>query len=197
MSDNQSLQRQPELLRPLDAGIPRAVAWKRRPVAPASAPGTTYPATADAVPAARGAVALIALEAGASEPALADIKLAVGEALSNAVFHAYAASGARGDTFTVSTAADGPLFSVWVTDAGQGGTPELPSSGLGLGLQLMANLCERLELGALKDGRSQVELRFDLGGAAGDPSSSAHTPDTVSPPPRAVVSHRTHSGKCT
>jgi anti-sigma regulatory factor (Ser/Thr protein kinase) len=175
MSKTQSLQRQPELLRPLAPDIPRAVAWKRRPVAPAAAPARTYPATADAVPAARGAVARSALAAGACEPALADIKLAVGEALSNAVFHASAASGARGDSFTVATAAARPLFSVWVTDEGQGGTPELPSSGLGLGLPLMAKLCQRLELGVLADGRSQVELRFDLGAAAGEPASSVRS----------------------
>ena len=106
---------------------------------------------------------------------IADIKLAVGEALSNAVFHAYAASGVRGQTFTVSTVADGPLFSVWVTDGGQGGTPDLPSAGLGLGLQLMAKLCQRLEIGVLNDGRSQVELRFDLGSTAGAPASSARS----------------------
>jgi RNA polymerase sigma-B factor len=163
VSDNHYLLRQPDLLRPLDSEIPRDVSWNRRRVAPAWAPGTTYPATAEAVGTARGEVASIAVEAGASKPALADIKLAVGEALSNAVFHAYAASGLRGETFTVSTAADGPLFSVWVTDEGQGGTPDVPSSGLGLGLPLMAKLCQRLEIGVLKDGRSQVELRFDLG----------------------------------
>jgi anti-sigma regulatory factor (Ser/Thr protein kinase) len=162
VSDNHSSQRQPDLLRPLGSQIPRDVPWNRRPVAPAAAPGTTYPATADAVRAARGEVARSALEAGASELALADIKLAVGEALSNAVLHAYAASGARGETFTLTTAADGPLFSVWVTDDGQAGRPDAPSSGLGLGLQVMAKLCQRLEIGVLTDGRSQVALRFDL-----------------------------------
>ena len=186
MSDNQSLQRGPDLLRPLDSEIPRDVSWRRRPVAQASAPGTTYPATADAVGAARGEVARSAVEAGASEPALADIKLGVGEALSNAVLHAYAASGARADTFTVSTAADGSLFSVWVTDEGQGAMPDVPSSGLGLGLQLMAKLCQRLEIGVLTDGRSQVELRFDLDAAAGDPASSVRSAEIVSPAPRAL-----------
>jgi anti-sigma regulatory factor (Ser/Thr protein kinase) len=196
VSDNQPLQRQLALLRPLDSQIQRDVSWQRRPVAPAWAPGTTYPATADAVSAARGEVARIALEAGASELALDDIKLAVGEALSNAVLHAYAASAARGETFTVATAADGPLFSVWVTDDGQGGTPEVPSSGLGLGLQLMAKLCRHLEIGVRKDGRSQVELRFDLGGAASEPSSSARTPDIVSPAPRASGFPAEASGEC-
>lgn len=187
MSDNQSLQREPDLLRPLDSELPRVVSWNRRPVAPAWAPGTSYRATAEAVGAARGEVARLAGAAGASEPVLVDIELAVGEALTNAVLHAYARDGACGDTFTVATAADGSLFSVWVTDEGQGGTPELPSSGLGLGLELMAKLCQRLEIGALEDGRSQVELRFDLGAGAGagDASSSARSPAIVSPAPRA------------
>jgi serine/threonine-protein kinase RsbW/stage II sporulation protein AB (anti-sigma F factor) len=125
-----------------------------------------------------------------------DIELAVGEALTNAVLHAYAANGVRGNTFTVSTAADGPLFSVWVTDAGQGATPDVPSPGLGLGLQLMAKLCERLEVGVLPDGRSQVELRFDLRSAFSAPSSSARTRDIVGPSTRAPGSHRTHKNKC-
>jgi anti-sigma regulatory factor (Ser/Thr protein kinase) len=185
VSNTQSLQRQSDLLRPLAAALPRAVAWKRRPVAPASAPGTTYAATAEAVPAARGEVARIAVEAGASKPALADIKLAVGEALANAVFHAHAGGEVRGESFTVATAAAGPLFSVWVTDEGQGCTPDVPSSGLGLGLPLMAKLCQRLEIGVLADGRSQVELRFDLGAAAGEPSPSRSQPVSVSPAARA------------
>jgi anti-sigma regulatory factor (Ser/Thr protein kinase) len=158
MADTASRQRN-------ESGTRRDVSWNRRPVAPSRAPGTTYPATAEAVQAARSEVVRIARAAGASEPALADIELGVSEASTNAVIHAYAADGARGQAFTVSTATHGSLFSVWVTDEGEGGTPDAPSSGLGLGLQLMAKLCQRVEIGVLKDGRSQVEMRFDLGSA--------------------------------
>jgi anti-sigma regulatory factor (Ser/Thr protein kinase) len=140
---------------------PRAL-WSRRPVAQAQAAWVIYPATAEAVCAARSEVARIARAAGASQEALADIKIAVSEASTNAVIHAYASHGKRGATFTISTATAGPRFSVWVTDEGRGGTPDVPSPGLGLGLQLMARLCDRVLIGVLKDGRTQVEMRFDL-----------------------------------
>jgi anti-sigma regulatory factor (Ser/Thr protein kinase) len=90
----------------------------------------------------------------------------VSEAATNAILHAYASTETRGEAFTISTASNGSLFSVWVTDEGQGGTPNVPSPGLGLGLKLMARLCERLLIGVLKDGRTQIEMRFDLRVAA-------------------------------
>jgi anti-sigma regulatory factor (Ser/Thr protein kinase) len=142
--------------------VQRDAAWYRRPVALARAPSMTYPATAEAVGVARRQVVRIAREAGASQEALADIELAVSEASTNAILHAYASTGTRGEAFTISTACKGTLFSVWVTDEGQGGTPNVPSPGLGLGLELMSRLCERVLIGVLKDGRTQVEMRFDL-----------------------------------
>jgi serine/threonine-protein kinase RsbW/stage II sporulation protein AB (anti-sigma F factor) len=123
--------------------------WCRRPVALAPSPCLTYPATAEAVGAARRHVVRLAREAGASPGALADIELAVSEASTNAILHAYVSTGTRGEAFTISTASKGSLFSVWVTDEGRGATPNVPSPGLGLGLQLMARLCERLLIGVL------------------------------------------------
>jgi serine/threonine-protein kinase RsbW len=135
---------------------------RRRPVPPAPSPRSVYSATATAVGQARHDVARLAREAGASQAVIADIELAVSEASSNAVTHAYRASGARGESFAVSTATEGPHFTVWVTDEGQGATPEIPSPGLGVGLQLMAKLCEHLLIGVLDDGRTQLEMRFHL-----------------------------------
>ena len=146
--------------------IDRDASWSRRPVARAPTPHTTYPATAEAIGAARREVGRIAREAGATQGALADIELAVSEASTNAVIHSYAAPGTRGESFTISTAAEGSRLSVWVTDEGQGGTPDVPSPGLGLGLELMARICERVLIGVVEDGRTQVEMRFDLGLAA-------------------------------
>jgi serine/threonine-protein kinase RsbW len=144
----------------------RGASWHRRPVAAAPSPCATYPATAEAVGAARRQVVRIAREDGACRRALDDIELAVSEALTNAILHAYASAGTRGEAFSISTAAKGALFSVWVTDEGQGGTSSVPSPGLGLGLELMDRLCRRVEIGVLEDGRTQVEMRFDLGVAA-------------------------------
>jgi serine/threonine-protein kinase RsbW/stage II sporulation protein AB (anti-sigma F factor) len=108
----------------------------------------------------------IAQEAGATQAALTDIALAVSEATTNAILHAYASTGSRGEAFTVSTACKRSFFSVWIADEGRGGTPTVPSPGLGLGLQLMAQLCERVLIGVLRDGQTQVEMRFDLRSAS-------------------------------
>jgi len=152
--------------------VRRDATWCRRPVAVAPTPSLTYPATAEAVGAARRQVAGIARAAGASDEAVAEIELAVSEASTNAVLHAYASTGLRGRAFTVSTACERALFSVWITDEGQGAAPSVPSPGLGLGLELMDELCERVVIGVLRDGRTQVEMRFDLRGTAERASSA-------------------------
>jgi serine/threonine-protein kinase RsbW len=104
----------------------------------------------------------IARDAGASRDVLADIELAVSEASTNAVIHAYALSGARGETFTVAVATHDAQFRVWVADEGQGAQPGAPSPGLGLGLEIMTRLSDCLVIGVLDDGRTQVEMRFRL-----------------------------------
>jgi serine/threonine-protein kinase RsbW/stage II sporulation protein AB (anti-sigma F factor) len=142
--------------------VPGVATWCRRPVAPAPTASMTYPATVEAVGDARRQVARVARAAGASEEALAEIELAVSEAATNAVLHAYDATGIRGKAFTISTACKRALLSVWITDEGQGATPIVRSPGLGLGLELMHELCERVVIGVLGDGRTQVEMRFDL-----------------------------------
>jgi Histidine kinase-like ATPase domain len=112
----------------------RHTLWHRCPVDVAPAPGRTYPATAEAVAAARRQVRREAQDAGASSEAIAAIGLAVSEASTNAVLHAYAADGTRGATFSISTASQGNIFSVWVLDEGHGGISNVPSPGLGAGL---------------------------------------------------------------
>jgi anti-sigma regulatory factor (Ser/Thr protein kinase) len=141
---------------------PRDVRWSRHPVAPSSEPYSVWPATPEAIGDARRTVAGLARDAGASEDTQAEIMLAVSEACTNAVMHAYAAPGVRGGRFVVSTRSRGAHFSVWVADDGRGAPPDGASPGMGAGLQVMAALCERLDLGVLADGRTQVEMRFAL-----------------------------------
>jgi anti-sigma regulatory factor (Ser/Thr protein kinase) len=136
--------------------------WRRRAAARSRVTGATYPATPEAIKAARIEVVRIAREAGASDDMCHDIRLAVSEAASNAVVHAYDAAGMRGESFTVAATCRESVFTVWVADEGRGGKARAPSPGLGLGLGLMARLCERVDLGVLEDGRTQVEMRFDL-----------------------------------
>lgn len=153
----------------MSAGTPlaRDAAWHRRPVAITRSPQVTYPATPLAVGAARSDVAAIARAAGAPREVVADVRLAVSEASANAVIHAYTSAGARGDTFMVATRSQEAFLSVWVIDEGQGVTkPDDSTPGAGLGLALLARLCERLVIGVLEDGRTQIEMRFALHPAA-------------------------------
>jgi anti-sigma regulatory factor (Ser/Thr protein kinase) len=93
------------------------------------------------------------------DQALADIKLAVTEACTNVVVHAYPDG-------------DGPLgISAWmaderltvvVHDEGRGMLPRPDSPGLGLGLPLIATLAESLELGTGSDERTEVRMTFLL-----------------------------------
>jgi anti-sigma regulatory factor (Ser/Thr protein kinase) len=141
----------------------RQVSWHRSPVPAAPSPRVSYPAVAEAVSAARKDVVRIARDAGASESELVDMGLAVSEAATNAILYAESSPGTPGETFAVSTACDGSLFTVWVIDDGRGFEPAVPSTGLGWGLGLMGRLCERFVIGVLSDGRTQVEMRFELG----------------------------------
>jgi serine/threonine-protein kinase RsbW len=137
------------------------VAWIRQRVPPAPAPDRVWPTSLDSAASARKAVVASAQDAGATPDQVEDIRLAVGEALNNAILHAYADADVRGGTFTVSTARQGRYFMVWVGDEGRGANGA-PSSGLGIGLRLMAELTETIRLGVLANGRTQVEMRFAL-----------------------------------
>lgn len=102
----------------------------------------------------RRRVSALAGELGAPRPVVADIALAVSEAATNVVVHAYRA--APGTLEVSAEAADGQL-TVRVLDAGMGMAPRPDSPGLGLGLPLIARLAERFEIGAGPEG-SGTEL---------------------------------------
>jgi len=92
--------------------------------------------------------------------ALADIKLAVTEACTNVVVHAYPGrdDGPLGVTATV----DEGSLTVVVRDHGRGIVPRPDSPGLGLGLPLIATLAESLELGTGPDEETEVRMTFEL-----------------------------------
>ncbi|MBI5104902.1 MAG: ATP-binding protein [Solirubrobacterales bacterium] len=93
--------------------------------------------------------------------ALADVKLAVTEACTNVVVHAYP----EGDgPMAVSAALDDRRLTVVVADEGRGILPRPDSPGLGLGLPLIATLAESLELGTGQDENTEVRMTFLLDG---------------------------------
>jgi serine/threonine-protein kinase RsbW len=128
---------------------------------PQSAFGRTVPAVAENVAPLRHAVVHLAAEAGADETVRTDLALAVGEACANVVVHAYP----PGDVgpLIVQAAIEESQIVVSVVDQGQGMTPRPDSPGLGLGLPLIANLSDRLEIQEGPDGvGTQLEMVFAL-----------------------------------
>ena len=96
------------------------------------------------------------------DQALADIKLAVTEACTNVVVHAYPdGEGPLG----VNAWMEDDRLTVVVHDEGRGMLPRPDSPGLGLGLPLIATLAESLELGTGADDRTEVRMTFLLSDA--------------------------------
>lgn len=120
----------------------------------------SYPAVAETVPLARRALTDVAAAAGAGGERLEEIRLAVSEALTNAVVHAY-----RGDEsghFHVTAAlASGELW-VLISDDGRGLHAWNDSRGLGIGLSLISGLSDDFAIVTRASGGTEVQMRFDL-----------------------------------
>lgn len=115
-----------------------------------------FPARAASITPLRQAVVEYAESCGASEHRCEDIALAVSEALSNAVMHAYV--GRVGDgKVSVDASLRGHVLEVVVGDDGGGMRPREDSPGLGLGLALIERMADEL---ALEDARPGVRVRM-------------------------------------
>ena len=122
------------------------------------------PATADSVGRMRRAVAHFAQGHGASKRSLESMNVAVSEALTNVVIHAYRDAEQPGPVLLVAAVRDGLLF-VSIADEGCGMTPRPDSPGLGLGMGLMANLADTFEVASRPAGPGMVlRMRFPLAG---------------------------------
>jgi serine/threonine-protein kinase RsbW len=91
---------------------------------------------------------------------LSDIRLAVTEACTNVVVHAYP-DGVEGPLEVLATLTDQEL-NVTVRDEGRGITPRPDSPGLGLGLPLIASLAASVQLGRDEQERTEVQMTFSL-----------------------------------
>jgi anti-sigma regulatory factor (Ser/Thr protein kinase) len=104
----------------------------------------TAPANAQSVPELRQAVVEFAYEHGVPEPRLSEIRLAVSEAVTNAVMHGF--RGRTDGTVNVSVTMGAPgWIEVCVTDDGSGMAPRDDSPGIGLGLPLIRHLADQFE----------------------------------------------------
>jgi serine/threonine-protein kinase RsbW len=102
-------------------------------------------ATPECVPEARRRVSEIAREQGLSPDVRKRVALAVTEAASNVVTHAYREQAECGE-LRVEAYVDGDALVVVVSDDGCGLKPRQDSPGLGLGLPLMTRLTTSLEI---------------------------------------------------
>jgi anti-sigma regulatory factor (Ser/Thr protein kinase) len=101
------------------------------------------PAVPESVGPLRRAARALAEQCGAPDRVQSDVALAVSEACTNVVVHAY--RDQPGVVALSGEARDGEVRFV-VDDAGAGLTPRADSPGLGLGLPLIARLTNRFEV---------------------------------------------------
>lgn len=138
--------------------------------------GSTYteefPARAASVPKARTAVAGFALAAGVDDERLEAIKLATSEAATNAVLHAY---GAEGGSFQITASFMPDELWLMVADDGGGMRPGGAPGGLGLGLAVIAEMADDLEIIKRSSGGTELQMRFQLELEHEAPSGPART----------------------
>jgi PAS domain S-box-containing protein len=134
---------------------------------------------ADAVPASvpglRHAAVAFAVACGADPDAQAAVALAVTEATTNAVVHAYVGRD-PGRLHVVGEPADDALV-FRVVDDGRGMQPRHDSPGLGLGLPTIGKLCAHLDIADGPDGAgTEVRMVFSAPGVVG-PAAEAPSGD--------------------
>jgi anti-sigma regulatory factor (Ser/Thr protein kinase) len=131
-----------------------------------------YPAEPGSVRLARGAVADLAESVGITGERLDAIRLAVSEAATNAVVHAY--PDAEGD-FHLSAAAIGRQLTVFISDNGCGLHCASSHAGLGMGLRVIAASSDLCTISESKRGGTRVGMRWKI-----EPASPTSAPTPVS-----------------
>ena len=113
------------------------------------------------VPAIRQAVVGLARRSGASAERCADVAIAVSEAATNAVVHAYIET--EPGTVRVTAAVLSGELRLTIADHGRGMLPRTDSPGLGLGMPLISDLATSFEFGD-GDGGTVLRMSFALDG---------------------------------
>jgi serine/threonine-protein kinase RsbW len=129
----------------------------------ATSVSVSYLATADSVPAARRALVQFAAAAGARVRQLEQIELAVCEAMTNVVVHAYRDRDRPGLIHVTAALVERELWIV-IADDGCGLRAREDSPGLGQGLRLIALVADALTIVKRSSGGTELQMRFDLGG---------------------------------
>jgi anti-sigma regulatory factor (Ser/Thr protein kinase) len=129
-----------------------------------------WPALPENVAQARDRGRVFALTHGAGSSVIDDLLLAISEAASNVVLHAFVGAG-TGHLALVARAGRDRL-TMSVIDDGIGMRPRLDSPGLGLGLSTIFRLVAGLEIRPGLDGRgTEVRMSFAAPGVAPRPAA--------------------------
>lgn len=101
---------------------------------------------------------------GVDPEVLADMRLAISEACSNVVVHAYPGDdeGLMDLDVTLPGPDDAREVLLVVRDNGRGMAPRADSPGLGVGLPLIATLASSLQIAATGTGGTEVRMTFAL-----------------------------------
>jgi serine/threonine-protein kinase RsbW len=128
----------------------------------------SYAADPESVGRARSDLARFAAAAGANTALVDDVRLAVSEAVTNAVLHGY-----RGSPGRVQIAAGATDQELWIVvcDAGCGMQLSTDRPGLGLGLGLIAQVTDHMTIVPRPAGGTELRMRFDL--PTGAPAAAA------------------------
>jgi serine/threonine-protein kinase RsbW/stage II sporulation protein AB (anti-sigma F factor) len=122
-----------------------------------------FRARSDAIADARRAAIAYAREHAVPADRLDAIALAVSEATTNVVLHAYRDRPDPG-TFRLELDLEGDSLLIDVRDDGLGMGPRDDSPGLGFGLPIIANVTDAYALVPTDDGGTWLSMRFDLSG---------------------------------
>ncbi len=124
----------------------------------------SLPADATNIGPLRRGCAAYAADHGLRGHEVTDLELAVGEALSNVVMHAYRFHGTPGHMRVQVWCADGHVV-VAVSDDGAGFAPRTDSPGAGLGLRLIDAVADGVEIRPADGGRgTAVSMAFRAAG---------------------------------
>jgi anti-sigma regulatory factor (Ser/Thr protein kinase) len=122
---------------------------------------TTFPAVARSVRAARNLAAELAAAHGGTPEQVEDVRLAVSEAATNVVVHAYEQTAPG--TFRLRAVVGAGQLEVTIDDDGRGLSSPARTPGLGAGLKIMEQLAEPALFREREGGGTTVALRFALG----------------------------------
>jgi serine/threonine-protein kinase RsbW len=120
-------------------------------------------AVPERVPNARGAITRLCEHLELEDELAGNIRLAVTEACSNCVLHAYDGDEAASATFALEARVEDDALLVVVRDSGVGlRTDGAAKAGLGLGLRLMREAASSFDISSRPGRGTRVAMRFAL-----------------------------------